>query len=280
MTFNKTSFSGHEKFECKLSWLPFTYRDIDITFGDLETAMSLTGLGSNKVKSLRQWIHKFSLLDDGNLTEEANLIFSKDPYLENIDSLWILHTYLTQNFEKATLYYLFFNQFFLSTFTKNSLLHKVELWCSDHDIGISPTTLENDITVLTKMYQRNDEKEQFSASIFHDLNLLHKIDNEYTLNVKNPAPLSDAAFLYIFLYFIRDHEGNTISFKDLQYGQRSLQHTLCLTEEKFLEKLEKLSSLTNNQIAYQEAAGIKQIYINRMPDLLAELSNVYGKDAA
>jgi len=280
MNFKKTSFSGHEKFECKASWLPLAYQNIDIIRGDIETAIALTGIGSNKVKSLRQWINKFALLEDTELTEAAKLIFSKDPYLEKLDSLWILHAHLTQNHEKATLYYLFFNQFFLSSFTKDSLLHKVQQWCDDHNIKMSSNTLESDIAVLTKMYLKNDEKNQFSASIFHDLNILHKIDNEFVVNLKNPAALSDEAFLYIFFYFIRNHKENTISIKDLQYGQNSLQQTLCLTEERLLEKLDKLSRLTNNQIAYQEAAGIKQIYIVEKPKEIDVLTKVYEKGAA
>jgi hypothetical protein len=280
MTFNKTSFSGHEKFECKASWLPLAYQNVDVLRGDIEIAMTLTGIGSNKVKSLRQWMNKFALLEDTTLTEAAKLIFSHDPYLEKLDSLWILHTQLTQNYEKATLYYLFFNQFFLSSFTKDSLLHKIQDWCNEHKINMSSNTLENDITVLTKMYLTNDEKDQFSASIFHDLNILNKIDNEYIVNLKNPAALSDEAFLSIFVYFIRNHEGNTISVKDLQYGQNSLQQTLCLTEEKLLEKLDRLSRLTNNQISYQEAAGIKQIYIDKKPLWIDVLTKVYGKGVA
>lgn len=280
MIFNKTSFSGHEKFECKASWLPLAYQNVDVLRGDIETAMTLTGIGSNKVKSLRQWMNKFALLEDTTLTQVAKLIFSHDPYLEKLDSLWILHTQLTQNYEKATLYYLFFNQFFLSSFTKDSLLHKIQNWCDEHKINMSSNTLENDITVLTKMYLTNDEKDQFSASIFHDLNILNKIDNEYIVNLKNPAALSDEAFLSIFVYFIRHHEGNTISVKDLQYGQNSLQQTLCLTEEKLLEKLDKLSRLTNNQISYQEAAGIKQIYIAKKPKLIDVLTKVYEKGVA
>lgn len=280
MTFNKTSFSGHEKFECKASWLPLAYQNVDVLRGDIEIAMTLTGIGSNKVKSLRQWMNKFALLEDTTLTKAAKLIFSHDPYLEKLDSLWILHTQLTQNYEKATLYYLFFNQFFLSSFTKDSLLHKIQNWCDEHKINMSSNTLENDITVLTKMYLTNDEKDQFSASIFHDLNILNKIDNEYIVNLKNPAALSDEAFLSIFVYFIRNHEGNTISVKDLQYGQNSLQQTLCLTEEKLLEKLDRLSRLTNNQISYQEAAGIKQIYIDKKPIWIDVLTKVYGKGVA
>lgn len=272
----KTSFSGHEKFECKISWLPLAYQDIQAIFNDVETAIATTGLGSNKIKSLKQWITKFTLLDNEEFSQKAKIIFSNDPYLENLDSLWILHTYLTQNFEKATLYSLFFNEFFMSTFTKESLLNKVEKWCEQNNIKMSINTLESDVNILIKMYLKNDDKNQFSGSLFSDLNLLHKVDkDEYVFNVKNPAALSDNAFFYIFLYFIREHKDKTISVKDLQFGKTSLQNTLGLTEERFLEKLENLSNLSDGQIVYQEAAGIKQIYLNNRPDLEEALVNVY-----
>lgn len=271
----KTSFSGHEKFECKASWLPLAYKNVNTILGDIETSIALTGMGSNKVKSLRQWMHKFSLLKDNMLTEEANIIFSFDPYLEKLDSLWILHSYISQNFEKATLYFLFFNQFFMSNFTKESLFYKLQTWCINNNIKMSESTLESDIFVLIRMYLKNNQKNEFSNSIFNDLNIIHKVENEYIFNVKNPAPLSDKAFLYIFIYSLRNYTSNTISVKDLQFGEISLQHILCLTEEKLLEKLERLSSLTNNQISYQEAAGIKQIYISSKLDIQAALTNVY-----
>lgn len=271
----KTSFSGHEKFDCKTSWLPLAYQDIHAIYNDLESAIAITGLGSNKVKSLKQWISKLTLRDDDKFSDQADIIFSNDPYLERIDSLWILHTYITRNFEKATLYNLFFNEFFMPTFTKNSLLDKTITWCENNKLKISPNTLESDVTVLIKMYLKNHAKSEFSSSLFSDLNLLHEIDNEYIFNVKNPAELSDVTFFYIFLYFIRENKEQTISVKDLQYGKMSLQYTLGLTEEKLLEKLEKLSDLSNGDIVYQEAAGIKQIYLNHRQDLSKALKNVY-----
>ena len=267
----KTSFSGHEKFECKTSWLPLAYQDIESVFNEIETAIANTGLGSNKVKSLKQWINKFSLLDNEILTQDANTIFSHDPYLENLDSLWILHTYISQNFEKATLYYLFFNEFFIPSFTKESLLERTKEWCEKQSIKMADNTLQSDIMVLIKMYLK-DEK---SNSLFSDLHLLSKVDSEYIFNVKNPAELTDTAFLYVFLYFIRDIDDSTISVKDLQFGKTSLQYTLGLTEEKLLEKLERLSKISDGKITYQEAAGIKQIYITNRPKLEDILADVY-----
>ena len=274
----KTSFSGHEKFDCKVSWLPLAYQNINAVYASPEEAIAITGLGSNKIKSLKQWISKFALKDDDKFSEKAEIIFSYDPYLEQVESLWILHAYISQNYEKATLYYLFFNDFFMPTFTKSSLLDKTITWCENNNLKMSPKTLESDVSVLIKMYLKNDTKSEFSSSLFSDLNLLHKIDNEYVFNAKNPAELSDKTFFYIFLYFIRENKEQTISVKDLQYGKMSLQYTLGLTEEKLLEKLEKLNDLSNGDIVYQEAAGIKQIYLNNRQNLTEALKNVYTQD--
>ena len=267
----KTSFSGHEKFDCKMSWLPLASKDIQSIYEDLETAISITGLGSNKIKSLKQWMGKLQLSTVNKFSSNAEVIFSNDPYLEKIESLWILHTYITQNFEKATLYSLFFNEFFISTFTKDSLLERTKEWCEKKGLKMADNTLTSDITVLIKMYLK-DEK---SNSLFSDLHLLSKVDNEYIFNVKNPAEVTDMTFLYIFLYFIRNINDNTISVKDLQFGNSSLQYTLGLTEEKLLEKLENLHEVSNGQISYQEASGIKQIYITKRPKLEEILANVY-----
>lgn len=271
----KTSFSGHEKFDCKMSWLPLAYKNIDAINNDVETAISTTGLGSNKVKSLKQWLNKLTLLEGNVFSRDTETIFFNDPYLEKPESLWILHTYITQNFEKATLYYLFFNTFFMSTFTKELLLERTQKWCEQNIKKMSPNTLLSDISVLISMYGKNSTKNEFSSGLFSDLNLLHRVDKEYVFNVKNPTQLSDTAFLYIFLYFIRNNDEKTISVKDLQFGETSLQYTLGLTEEKLLEKLERLNDLSNGQIVYQEAAGIKQIYLNSRQGLDEALANVY-----
>lgn len=273
----KTSFSGHEKFECKISWLPLAYKDIQAIYNDIESSIAITGLGSNKVKSLKQWLNKLALLDDNTFSDKAEILFSNDPYLENSDSLWILHTYISQNFAKATLYSLFFNEFFVFNFSKEALLDKTKQWCESKNIKISANTLESDVSVLIKMYLKNNGRKEFSNGLFCELNLLHKTNNEYVFNIKNPAELSDSAFFYIFLYFIRDYKETTISVKDLQIGNTtSLRQTLALTEEKLLEKLEKLDQLSDGDIVYQEAAGIKEIYLRNRPNLNDALRHVYA----
>jgi len=277
----KTSFSGHEKFDCKISWLPLAYKDIHAFYTNIETSIAITGLGSNKIKSLKQWLNKFSLLDseksgEHEFTESAQVIFSKDPYLEKLESLWLLHLYISQNIDKATLYFLFFNEFFATSFTKESLLDRTLKWCEDNNIRISQNTLESDINVLIKMYLKHDTAKEFSSGLFCELNLLRKVDNNYIFNIKNPAELSSSVFYYAFLFFIREYKSDTISVRDLQVGKSSLQHTLGLTEEKFLENLENLNSLSNGKIIYQEAAGIKEVYLRSRPALNDALTLIYN----
>ena len=126
------------------------------------------------------------------------------------------------------------------------------------------------------MYLKNDSKKEFSNGLFCDLNLLHKVNNDYIFNIKNPANLSDSAFFYIFLYFIRNNNDDTISVRDLQVGKTSLQQTLALTEEKLLKKLEKLEQLSDGNIIYREAAGIKEIYLSERIPLKDALNHVYN----
>ncbi|MFW6015256.1 MAG: DUF4007 family protein, partial [bacterium] len=189
-----------------------------------------------------------------------------------------LHSYLTQNHEKATLYYLFFNHFSMYSFTKESLLKELIKWCNENSINNSKNTLESDVNVFLQMYSR-DETSAYSDALLTELNLFIKNDKEYFINLKNHADISEQAFLYIFLYFIKDYSTQAISFKDLITGKTNLLKTLCLTEEKLLEYIEKLSYLTKNRIEYKEAAGIKQILVNYKIDerlLNTQLQQVYG----
>ena len=80
----KTSFSGHEKFDCKMSWLPLAYKNIDAIHNDIEIAIAITGLGSNKIKSLKQWMRKMTLFAGEEFSENAETIFSNDPYLKSL----------------------------------------------------------------------------------------------------------------------------------------------------------------------------------------------------
>ena len=99
-------FSGHESFPCRYGWLPKLYGAIasepDI-FQDDENAIVTLGIGKNMVRSIRFWGHAFEVLrEDGRRTLPtcfAQRLLDpengRDPYLEELGSLWRLHWNVT-----------------------------------------------------------------------------------------------------------------------------------------------------------------------------------------
>ena len=86
----KTSFSGHDKFECKIDWITKglqTYsRDNQIfSASNVESSIQKLGLGINMIKSLSHWMKVLGLEEEGKLTPLAQTILEQDIYLENSD---------------------------------------------------------------------------------------------------------------------------------------------------------------------------------------------------
>ena len=93
---SKPIFSGHESFACKSHWLKRGYDFVNAgnNFNDDEAVVHL-GVGKNMVASIRFWLKAFGLLQEDGLAPIAGYIFDdasgKDPYLEDIGTLWLLH---------------------------------------------------------------------------------------------------------------------------------------------------------------------------------------------
>ena len=113
---NKTyTFSGHESFPCKTLWTKKGY-DFVTAHKDFNSPNAVVdlGVGKNMVSSIRYWYKVFGL-DKGAKTEWlAEYIFStdigKDPFTEDLGTLWLLHFLLVYTGE-ASSYKLFFVDF-------------------------------------------------------------------------------------------------------------------------------------------------------------------------
>jgi hypothetical protein len=106
------AYSGHETFSLRISWLPKAVaaleRQID-PFSDPREGMTTLGLGKNMVQSLAFWVLATGVAtkgDDGlELTNFAKQILGRvagfDPYLENNQTLWLLHWNLCQGWQEG-----------------------------------------------------------------------------------------------------------------------------------------------------------------------------------
>ena len=105
-------FSGHETFPLKFGWLKKVYdvcssfekkeRSLSSAFNH-ETAIADFGVGKNMVNAIKHWAIACKILEkssdddpqkDLKISKYGDLLFGPkgvDPYLENPDSIWLLH---------------------------------------------------------------------------------------------------------------------------------------------------------------------------------------------
>ena len=95
-------FTGHETFPCRYPWLPKTVSALQEhpnLFKDIDDAIVVLGVGKQMARAIRFWVEaakvvekqekgdlKVSLLGDDLLGENGF-----DPYLEDIQTLWLIH---------------------------------------------------------------------------------------------------------------------------------------------------------------------------------------------
>ena len=105
----KMRLQGHEKFALRDGWLNkglFLINENPLVFQGKE-GPDLFGIGNNMVKSLRYWLKAFNLIKENSnsgasLTELGEIILEKDPYIEDVFTLWILHSQIAKNISEAT----------------------------------------------------------------------------------------------------------------------------------------------------------------------------------
>ena len=254
----KYSFSGHDKFDCKIDWLSSAVNyDRPLMVND-ETIMHL-GLGSNMIKSLKHWIKVFEL---ENFKE---LLRKKDPFFESLETLWILHFNLVKN---ATLYYLFFNKMNLYKFGKDEIFGFVQDFIGKNGLRVSENTVKNDIDVFFRIY----------GGLFRELNLIKKHEGFYKLNIKGKNRISDKLFLY-FLADFMEKRGlkDSVSLFTLQNDDFSLQKSLVMSENVFMRRLYRLENISGGIFVYKESATLREIYIMKDFDKNEFLEDVYDE---
>jgi hypothetical protein len=290
----KFQFSGHESFICKHFWLKKGYDFVigQNGFSDEKAVIEL-GVGKNMVSSISFWLKAFGLLENNNEPSElAKQIFDEkgyDPYIEDIATVWLLHYSLIKT-QKASLYYLFFNEFRKGRmeFTKDQFLNYVSRVLLDDDQkNINERTIAADITVFLRNYLKPTYKgstkdvEDDYASLLIDLDLLRSYKSEnaegnlvewYSAESKLQVDLPPE----IVLFSILDNEkyGKSISFKELMIGENSPGAVFALNEEGLFGKIERIIA-SYKGITFSEAAGVRELQIRTKPDKWKILDDYY-----
>src|ERR1019366_529784 len=135
---DRLSFSGHETFVFRHAWLKKAGDAVaqDPTVFSQESAIVTLGVGKNMVRSIRHWA-----LATGVLAEEpktrgmqlcttplADFLFGSaghDPYLEDPNTLWLLHWNLPSNRQLCTTWSWAFYVLSANEFTREGVMQSL-----------------------------------------------------------------------------------------------------------------------------------------------------------
>lgn len=278
-------FSGHESFACKSHWLKRGYDFVrgENNFNDDDAVVRL-GVGKNMVASIKFWLKAIGLLKDAGLVALANHLFDddngKDPYLEDIGTLWLLHFLLIQT-DYATIYKTTFVDYHRqrNIIEKSKLQNYIKHICFD-ETGYknlyNDNTVKRDIGVMLHNYcakNGGNVNIEDSNSLFAPLNLIRETEkNTYRFNYDTRSDVPSLIFLYALL--IKFEGRNSISFEDIT----ELALIFCLTNNDLLDIINYLCDLYPSEIVFSDVAGIKELQFRATLNSIDVLDRYYEEN--
>lgn len=165
----KFRIKGHESFMVREGWLSKGLVGVEgdnKLFSNIITATEILEVGANMVKAIRYWMQAFDLIKEDRkqgteLSDLGKKVLLYDKYIEDDFTLWILHSNLVKEREKATSWYLFFNKCIINEFTKEQLLQplKRELIAYAETDQFAESSLKSDVDILLNMYSKQGDDE-------------------------------------------------------------------------------------------------------------------------
>lgn len=185
------SFSRHESFHLRYGWLKKAYdqvMDDDQVFHRSDVTVRL-GVGKNMVNAIRFWSVANKILKHADTkkkhivpTEIGHMIFADkglDPYLENTDTLWLLHWLLFAPPCVVPSWWMIMNEFSASNIQIKEMTEaiitrvtNIAEWKTP-----SPKSIKKDIDVFLHTYTTRRDKlsmEDYLNCPFRQLFLLHQ----------------------------------------------------------------------------------------------------------
>jgi hypothetical protein len=285
----KPSFSGHETFPPRYGWLRKGYNAVDEAASSRdakavftsETSIARFGVGKNMVASIRHWCELAGVIeacDDGEglrRTSFGTAIFGQrgaDPYLEEDDTIWLLHWRIAANI-RATAWFWLFNHFTQSSFSRAELIEELQrLGQAQSWPRLSETTIKRDIDCLVRTYaggRGGSWGEESADSPLAELGLVRPMGSRDRFQiVRGPKPtLSSGVFLCALTRFFEERDGaGTASLESLGYEPRSPGRIFVLDEDDLAHRLSEIETTSEGAFRWSETAGLKQVVrVRAMP---------------
>lgn len=269
----KFHLKGNASFAIREGWLTKGMRNVvnDPEVFLKENAAEILGVGSAMVKSIRYWLQAAGLTSEPragrrkqSLTEIGQLIMDNDPYFEELFSLFIVHYNIVTNLHLAPVWYLLFNCFDASRFTRetmeDSLLSSFKEM-TDADFSIA--SFKDDCSVALKTYITDKTKQASPEDNMQcpltALDLFNKNTRDsYEKAMPSAEKLHPYAVLYVIISAMKNRA--SISLDKLLTEPMNVGKVLHLNAYRLNAYLDYLQA--EGLLNIQRTAGLNMVYVS------------------
>lgn len=308
-TSSRYRFSGHETFPFRYAWLPKAVRAIrksPTILSDDDKAMVELGVGKNMVRAIRFWATVTGVaVNSGKAgwetTEFGETLIGPegyDPFLEDRQTLWLLHWRISTNMDAPLFAWDFLlNRWHGAEFTRSGALHEFEKEAARHDHKVSRKTLGNHLDTFLHTYvptggAKPSVLEDSLDCPLVELALIRRAGDRiadtagtkrepiYHIRREDKTDISPRLFAYCVADFaFRRHPAeSTVSLRELAIGQGSPGQVFKLPESAVVARLENIEYETRGSLLYEEAGIVQRLKKIRDVEMLNLLPAVYGRE--
>ena len=289
----QSRFTGHETFPCRYPWLPKTvsalekYPDL---FKDIDDAIVVLGVGKQMARAIRFWVEAAKVVDrksrgDLEVSPLGNDLLGEngfDPYLEDIQTLWLIHWNFSTHPESPIFAWDFLmNRWQDPDIVPSRAVDIFEREANSQGRQLSIVTLKQHFNIFLHTYVRTRGKkgnilEDNLDSPLTELNLIRQIgetvsdsngkrESVYAFN-RDPKPqISQQLFFYCLDDFWKNYypKEKSLQFHEIASGHGSPGQIFKLPEQEIRDRLEDSEDFTDGAIVFRESMNLRQIQKQR-----------------
>lgn len=279
-------FSGHESFVCRYGWLRKAYDGVEASpkiFASEEDAVVRLGIGSNMVKSLEFWGRAFGIIEGHRGAYQISkfgralldIKKGKDPFLEDLGSLWLLHWKLATSKVNLAAWNLMFQDLQEWRVPRARLAEMLARRGRRRSGSLAEFTVKQHLEILLNTYttpRANDVRavEESLGSPLQELGLMARVQydsSEEVIEIHNGA--KPTLPVEVFLNAVVDHwEGNqpassSMSLHEITFGRRSPGVVFRLDEGSIIHYVSEFQDLTNDILTFREGSLVRSVQLAR-----------------
>ena len=274
----RPSFSGHETFPLRHGWLEKAYHAVvkyeKNPFLE-DDAIAEFGVGKNMVSAIKYWSLATGFLEAENdqirVSSYSRVLIenARDPFLEDLDTIWKIHYELVKNPSNTSVHWLFsyFNE---NIFDRNLVASRMTDYLRLHGLKEPAVkTLLTDINVTLANYcasNSSSRREDDIGSPLCELKLIRRgEDNRFVFNLGSKRTLSQELFLECLVNYW-EHETerlgqniNAFKLEDLLHEPLTPGRIFLLNEKELAERFESIEEVSHGALIWSETAGISEV---------------------